>query len=94
METIDCNLSTKYDLDIFILCIVYVDDTVFGINVDNLCQQFTIVMQTKFEMFMLRELFSFIVLQFEQTGERIVISKTKYLKECIFNIKSHGHYVV
>lgn len=44
METIDYNIYTKYDLDTFLLCIVYVDDIVFGSNVDNLCQQFTTVM--------------------------------------------------
>lgn len=68
------------------MVVVYVDDIVFGGD-DNVCKDFALQMQTKFEMSMIGELSFFLGLQVSQLGAGIFLSQTKYTKEMLKKFK-------
>ena len=55
---------------------IYVDDIIFGATNEQLCQEFSKLMQGEFEMSMMGELNFFLGLQVKQKG--IFISQAKY----------------
>ena len=70
-----------------IIVVVYVDDIIFGSNLQILSVDFASKMKKEFEMSMLGELKFFLGLQFYQTDEGIFISQTKYIKDMLKKFK-------
>ena len=66
-----------------IIVVVYVDDIIFGRNIQILSVDFSFEMKKEFEMSMLGELTFFLRLQVHQTNEGIFISQTKYIKDML-----------
>ena len=79
----DSNLYIKQDNDNILIIEVYVDDIIFGSDVDSLSQQFSKDMQKEFEMSFLDELTFFLGLQISQRTKGIFIAQTKYIKEML-----------
>ena len=67
---------------------IYVDDIIFGSTNDKLCQKFSKLMQSRYQMSMMGELSYFLGLQVKQTDDGIFINQSKYTKNLlkIFNI--------
>ena len=59
------------------------DDIIFGATNEMICEDFSKLMQTEFEISMTRELKFFIGLQIKQTPKGIYIHQTKYVKELL-----------
>ena len=70
-----------------IIVVVYVDDIIFGSNLQILSVHFASKMKKEFEMSMLGELTFFFGLQVYQTDEGIFISQTKYIKDMLKKFK-------
>ena len=62
---------------------IYVDDIIFGATNEELCQEFSKLMQREFEMSMMGELNLFLGLQVKQKEKGIFISQSKYCKELL-----------
>ena len=62
---------------------IYVDDIIFGSTNESLCKEFSIDMQSEFEMSMMGELNYFLGLQIKQTNDGIFVNQAKYCKELI-----------
>jgi hypothetical protein len=63
--------------------VVYVDNIIFGGNMNKMCQEFAIKMQKEFEISMLVELSFFLGLQISKFDKGIFISQTKYIKDML-----------
>ena len=59
---------------------VYVDDIIFGAAHNDLCNKFSKLMKTEFEMSMMGELNFFSGLQIKQTSNNTMIHQQKYAK--------------
>ena len=70
-----------------IIVVVYVDDIIFGSNLQILSVDFAFEMKKEFEMSMLGELTFFLGLQVYQTDEGIFISQTEYIKDMLKKFK-------
>ena len=66
-----------------IIVVVYVDDIIFGSNLQILSVNFASEMKKEFEMSLLGELTFFLGLQIYQTDKGIFISQTKYIKDML-----------
>ena len=62
---------------------VYVDDIIFGATRENLCNDFSKMMSSEFEMSMMGELNFFLDLQIKQTSNGTMIHQQKYVKELL-----------
>ena len=62
---------------------IYVDDIIFGATNEDLCLEFSKLVQSEFEMSMMEELTFFIRLKIKQSSEDIFISQSKYIKEIL-----------
>jgi len=62
---------------------VYVDDIIFGATHENLCNDFSKMMRSEFEMSMMGELNFFLGLQIKQTTNDTIIHQQKYIKELL-----------
>jgi hypothetical protein len=83
----DNNIYIKKEDKDMIIIVVYVDDIIFGSNVDKLRKKFVEEMQSEFEMSMLGELSFFLGLQISQSNKGIFISQMKYIKEMLKKFK-------
>ncbi|KAL8126256.1 hypothetical protein AgCh_013518 [Apium graveolens] len=81
--TIDKTLFYKQHGGDMILVQIYVDDIIFGSTNEKLCQRFSRLMQSKYEMSMMGELSYFLGLQVSQRSDGIFISQTKYVKDLL-----------
>ena len=81
------NLYLKIKDINMIIVIVYVDDIIFGSNIEILSVDFSCEMKKEFKMWMLGELTFFLGLQVYQTDEGIFISQTKYIKYMLKKFK-------
>lgn len=79
----DRNLYIKFDTGKLLIVFVYVDDIIFGSNVESMSQEFASVMKQEFEMSLLGELTNFLGIQVQRTKNGIFISQTKYLKHIL-----------
>nr|KYP61748.1 Retrovirus-related Pol polyprotein from transposon TNT 1-94 [Cajanus cajan] len=84
---IDRILFRKVIKDDFIIVQIYVYDIIFCATNENLCQEFSMLMQDEFEMSMMGELKFFLGLQIVQTDEGVKIHQTKYTKELLKKFK-------
>ena len=80
---VDTTLFTKSLNHDILIVQVYVDDIIFGSTNENLCKDFSKLMQGEFEMSMMGEMTFFLGLQVKQTKEGIFISQAKYTKELL-----------
>ena len=58
---------------------IYVDDIIFGSTNEKLCQRFSKLMQSRYEISMMGELTFFLGLQVQKISEGIFIIQTKYV---------------
>ncbi|KAK6151739.1 hypothetical protein DH2020_014374 [Rehmannia glutinosa] len=78
---VDRTLFRIQDGKSILLVQIYVDDIIFGSTNKELCDKFSNLMQSKFEMSMMGELTFFLGLQVKQLKDGTFISQTKYTKE-------------
>ena len=69
-----------------IIVIIYVDDIIFGSDLQMLSEKFSFEMK-EFEMSMLGELTFFLGLQVSQSDKEIFISQTKYIKDMLKSLR-------
>jgi len=62
---------------------VYIDDIIFGATPNDLCDEFSKMMRSEFEMSMKGELNFFLGLQIKQTSNGTMIHQQKYIKELL-----------
>ena len=79
----ESNLYLKIKDKNMIIVVFYVDDIIFGRNLQILSVYFSSKMKKEFKMSMLGELPFFLGLQVYQTDEGIFISQTKYIKDML-----------
>nr|KYP72332.1 Copia protein [Cajanus cajan] len=84
---IDITLFRKEIKNDFIIVQIYVNDIIFGATIENLCQEFSKLMQDEFDMSMMGELKFFLGLQIVQSDEGIKIHQRKYTKELLQKFK-------
>jgi uncharacterized membrane protein YciS (DUF1049 family) len=77
---IDTTLFTKTKNDDLLIVQIYVDYIIFGSTNENMCSEFSKIIQKKFEISMLGELNFFLGLQIKQTKNGIFINQSKYIK--------------
>ncbi|KAL6555899.1 hypothetical protein OROGR_005187 [Orobanche gracilis] len=80
---VDKTLFTVQEGDDLLMVQIYVDDIIFGSTNLDLCQRFSHLMQSKFEMSMMGELSYFLGLQVKQLPTGIFINQEKYSKELL-----------
>ncbi|GJR23468.1 putative ribonuclease H-like domain-containing protein [Tanacetum coccineum] len=90
---IDKTLFIKKDKKDIMLVQVYVDDIIFGSTKKSWCDEFEVLMKSKFQMSSMRELTFFIGLQVKQHDKGIFISQDKYVAEILtkFDFMSVKH---
>ena len=90
---VDTILFIKKKDDDILLVQIYVDDIIFGSTNDSMCKEFSLDMQSEFEMSMMGDLNYFLRLQIKQTNEGIFVNQAKYCKELIkrFGMESAKH---
>ena len=81
--TIDKTLFYKQHGNDIILVQNYVDDIIFGSTDEKLCQRFSKLMQSRYEMSMMGELTFFLELQVHQRSEGIFINQAKYVRDLL-----------
>ena len=83
----DSNLYINIKDKNMIIVTVYVDDIIFGSNLEILIVNFASKMKKEFEMSMLGDLTFFLGLQVYQSDKGIFISQTKYVKDVLKKFK-------
>ncbi|KAK6148203.1 hypothetical protein DH2020_019115 [Rehmannia glutinosa] len=78
---VDRTLFRIQDGESILLVQIYVDDIIFGSTNKELCDEFSNLMQGKFEMIMMGELTFFLGLQVKQLKDGTFISQTKYTRD-------------
>ncbi|GKA65154.1 putative ribonuclease H-like domain-containing protein, partial [Tanacetum coccineum] len=81
--TIDKTLFLKKDKHDIILVQVYVDDIIFGSIKKSWCDEFEVLMKSRFQMSSMGELTFFLGLQVKQKPDGIFISQDKYVAEIL-----------
>ena len=68
---------------------IYVDDIIFGSTNNKLCERFSKLMQSRYQMSMMGEMSYFLGLQVKQTDDGIFINQSKYTKNLLkkFNMQ-------
>ena len=83
----DSNIYIKIEDKNMIIATFYVDDIIFGSNLQILSVNFASEMNKEFEVSMLGELKFFLGLQVYQWDKGIFISQTKYIKDMLKKFK-------
>ena len=78
---VDTTLFLKTKGGHLLIVQVYVDDIIFRETHENLCDEFSKMMSSEFEMSMMDELNFFLGLQIKQTSKDTLIHQQKYVKE-------------
>ena len=81
--TIDKTLFYIYYGKDLLLVQIYVDDIIFGSTNDKMCQRFSKLMQSRYQMSMMGELSYFLGLQVQQTDDGIFINQSKYTRNLL-----------
>jgi len=74
---------TRGKIDDLLIVQIYVDDIIFGSTNENMCSEFSKIMQKEFEMSMMGELNFFLGHQIKQTKNGIFINQSKYIKDLL-----------
>ncbi|GJU00004.1 retrovirus-related pol polyprotein from transposon TNT 1-94 [Tanacetum coccineum] len=80
---VDNTLFTKKKSSNLIIVQIYVDDIIFGLTCQDMCDEFTKIMHDEFEMSMMGELNLFLGLQIKQMEDGIFFNQSKYIKEML-----------
>ena len=80
---IDKTLFIKKSKQDLLVVQIYVDDIIFGSTNMKMCQEFTKLMQSKFEMSTMGELTHFLGLQVKQTPQGTLIHQTQYVNDLL-----------
>jgi len=78
---VDNTLILKSKGEHLLIVQVYVADIIFGTTDNDLCDEFSKLIRSEFEMSMMDELNFFLGLQIKQTSNRTMIHQQKYVKE-------------
>ncbi|GAU48601.1 hypothetical protein TSUD_179830 [Trifolium subterraneum] len=84
---IDTTLFTKNENHNLLIVQVYVDGIIFGATNEKMCEDFSNLMQSEFEMSMMGELGFFLGLQIKQQEDGIFISQEKYVNDLLKKYK-------
>nr|GEU45277.1 copia protein [Tanacetum cinerariifolium] len=70
---------------------IYVDDIIFGLTCQDMCDDFAKIMHDEFEMSMMGKLNLFLGLQLKQMEDGIFFNQSKYIKEMLkkFGLKDY-----
>ncbi|GJS21921.1 retrovirus-related pol polyprotein from transposon TNT 1-94 [Tanacetum coccineum] len=79
---VDNTLFTKKKSSNLIIVQIYVDDIIFGLTCQDMCDEFAKIMHDEFEMSMMGELNFFLGLQIKQMEDNI-FNQSKYIKEML-----------
>nr|GEV66150.1 retrovirus-related Pol polyprotein from transposon TNT 1-94 [Tanacetum cinerariifolium] len=79
----DNTLFTRKKSSNLIIVQIYVDDIIFGLTCQDVCDEFTKIMHDEFEMSMMGELNFFLGLQIKQMEDDIFFNQSKYIKEML-----------
>ncbi|GJW71197.1 retrovirus-related pol polyprotein from transposon TNT 1-94 [Tanacetum coccineum] len=71
------------DCSNLIIVQIYVDDIIFGLTCQDVCDEFAKIMHDEFEMSMMGELNFFLGLQIKQMEDDIFFNQSKYIKEML-----------
>ena len=74
-----CLCAFVHDFNLIVQ--IYVDDIIFGSTNENLCKDFSKIMQNEFKISMIGELKFFLGLQIKQTKGGIFLNQSKYAKD-------------
>ena len=80
---VDNTLFLKTKGEHLLIVQVYVDDIIFGATDENLCNEFSKMMRSEFEISMMGELNFLLGLQIKQTSNGTMIHQQKYIKELL-----------
>ncbi|GJV60077.1 retrovirus-related pol polyprotein from transposon TNT 1-94 [Tanacetum coccineum] len=83
MGMVDNTLFTKKKSSNLIIFQIYVDDIIFGLTCQDICDEFAKIMHDKFEMSMMGELNFFLGLQIKQIEDVIFFNQFEYIKEML-----------
>nr|GEW49457.1 retrovirus-related Pol polyprotein from transposon TNT 1-94 [Tanacetum cinerariifolium] len=83
MAMVDNTLFTKKKSSNIIIFQIYIDDIIFGLTCQDMCDEFAKIMHDKFEMSMMGELNFFLGLQIKQMEDDIFFNQSKYIKEML-----------
>ncbi|GJW36093.1 retrovirus-related pol polyprotein from transposon TNT 1-94 [Tanacetum coccineum] len=83
MGMVDNTLFTKKRSSNLIIVQIYVDDIIFGLTCQDMCDEFAKIMHDEFEMSMMGELNFFLGLQIKQIEDGIFFNQSKYIKEML-----------
>ena len=78
---VDNTLFLKSKEEHLLIVQVYIDDIIFGATHNDLCDEFSKMMRTEFEINMMSEFNFFIGLQIKQISNGTMIHQQKYIKE-------------
>ena len=80
---VDNTLFLKSTGEHLLIVQVYIDDIIFGASHKNLCNEFSKMMKSEFEMSMMGELNFFLGIQIKQTSSDTMIHRQKYVKDLL-----------
>ncbi|GJX23029.1 retrovirus-related pol polyprotein from transposon TNT 1-94 [Tanacetum coccineum] len=83
MRMVDNTHFTKKKSSNLIIFQIYVDDIIFGLTYQDMCDEFAKIMHDEFEMSMMGELNFFFGLQIKQMEDGIFFNQSKYIKEML-----------
>jgi hypothetical protein len=81
IRSVDKTLFTlNHDTD-FLLVHIYVDDIIFGVSSHTIVPRFQEMMESEFQMSMMRGITSFLGIQVKQTKQGTFVHQAKYMKD-------------
>nr|GEW74070.1 copia protein [Tanacetum cinerariifolium] len=80
---IDNTFFTKKKSSNLIIVQIYVDDIIFGLTCQDMCDEFAKIMHDEFKMSMMGKLNFFLGLQITQMKDGIFFNQSKYIKEML-----------
>ncbi|GJY02873.1 retrovirus-related pol polyprotein from transposon TNT 1-94 [Tanacetum coccineum] len=83
MGMVDNTLFTKKRSSYLIIVQIHVDDIIFGLTCQDMCDEFAKIMHDEFEMNIMGELNVFLGLQIKQMEDGIFFNQSKYIKEML-----------
>nr|GEV26006.1 hypothetical protein [Tanacetum cinerariifolium] len=83
MGMVDNTLFTKKKGSNIIIIQIYVDDIIFDLTCQGMCDEFAKIMHDEFEMSMMGEINFFLGLQIKQMEDNIFFNQSKYIKEML-----------
>ncbi|GKB60718.1 retrovirus-related pol polyprotein from transposon TNT 1-94 [Tanacetum coccineum] len=83
MGMVDNTYFTKKKSSNLIIVQIYVDDIIFGLTCQDMCDDFAKIMHDEFEISMMGELNFFLGLQIKQMEDGIFFNQSKYIKEML-----------